>query len=75
MNAQYTLGLMYNNGAGVPQNYVMSYVWLSVATAQGKEDAKEFRDSVSELWLTPDQLARGQEIATKCFESGYQDCK
>ena len=51
VNAQYTLGLMYYNGVGVPQNYVKSYVWLSVATAQGNENANAFRDAVSELWL------------------------
>ena len=31
------------------------------------------RDVVAQR-LTPDQLARGQDIAARCFESGYKDC-
>ena len=27
--AQYTLGNMYYNGAGVPQDYVQSHMWLN----------------------------------------------
>ena len=72
--AQNNLGLMYGNGRGVPENDVEAYVWFSVAAAQGHENARGNRDIVSER-LTPDQRARGQEIATKCFESDYQDCE
>jgi TPR repeat protein len=68
------LGFMYDSGQGVPQNNIRAYVWYSVAAAQGQEAAKRVRDSVSER-LTPDQRARGQEIAAKCFESDYQDCE
>ena len=25
--------------------------------------------------LTPEQLARGQDMATRCFESDFQDCE
>jgi TPR repeat protein len=73
-NAQTDLGVMYENGDGVPENYVKAYVWYSVSAAQGDDIAKNLRDFVSEL-LTPDQRARGQEIATKCFESDYKDCE
>jgi TPR repeat protein len=72
--AQFGLGLFYANGVGVPENDVKSYVWLSVSAAQGNEEAKTSREIVSEV-LTPDQRARGQEIATKCFDSDYQDCE
>jgi len=72
--AQYNLGFMYDNGQGVPENDVEAYVWFSVAAAQGNENARGNRDIVSEQ-LTSDQRARGQEIATKCFESDYQDCE
>jgi TPR repeat protein len=72
--AQNNLGLMYGNGRGVPENDVEAYVWFSVAAAQGHENARGNRDIVSER-LTPDQRARGQEIAAKCFESDYQDCE
>ena len=72
--AQYNLGLMYVNGEGVQQNNVRAYVWWSVAAAQGDNDARGNRDIVSAT-LTPEQLARGQELATRCLESDYQDCE
>jgi TPR repeat protein len=73
-DAQVNLGLMYANGEGVSQKNVRAYVWWSVAAEQGREDAKNDRDMVFER-LTPDQRARGQEIAAKYFESDYQDCE
>ena len=72
--AQFTLGAMYADGKGVPRNYVRAYVWFSVAAAQDDANARRFRDIVSER-LTPDQLARGQDIAVRCFESGYKGCE
>lgn len=72
--AQYFLGGMYANGQGVPQNGVMAYVWFSLAAAQGSEAGRIIRD-ISASQLTPEQLARGQEIAARCFASDYKDCK
>ena len=72
-SAQHNLGIMYANGRGVPQNGVMAYVWESLAAAQGHEDARFNRD-ISANQFTPEQLARGQDIAARCFESGYKDC-
>ena len=73
-NAQNNLGSMYANGEGVPQNNIRAYVWFSVAAAQGNEIARDSRNRVSE-GLTPTQLGQAQQIATKCFESDYQDCE
>jgi TPR repeat protein len=73
-NGQYNLGVMYFDGEGVPQNNVRAYMWWSVAAAQGNESARTNRDITFER-LTPDQLARGQDMATRCFESDYQDCE
>ena len=72
--AQTLLGAMYDEGEGVPQNDVRAYVWFSVAAAQGNETPRGQRDIVSDR-LTPEQLARGQDMATRCFESDYQDCE
>jgi len=71
--AQISLGLMYDMGEGIPQDGVMAYVWLSLAAAQGFETARYHRD-ISAKQLTPEQLARGQDIAARCFASGYKDC-
>ena len=57
-----------------PQNNARAYMWWSVAAAQGNENARANRDRIADE-LTPDQLARGQDIATRCFESDYQDCE
>ena len=51
-----------------------AYVWWSVNAAQGSTPSRTNRDVVADK-LTPEQLARGQEIATRCFESDYQDCE
>jgi len=73
-SAQQNLGVKYESGRGVPQNNVRAYVWYSVAAAQGNEDARTNRDIISER-LTPEQRARGQDMATRCFESDFQDCE
>ena len=73
-SAQYSLGFMYSNGRGVLQNNVRAYVCWSVAAAQGHEDAIGNRDIIANR-LTPEQLARRQDMATRCFESDFQDCE
>ena len=73
-SAQTNLGVMYEQGEGVPEDGVRAYVWFSVAAAQGDENARTNRYIMSER-LTPEQLARGQDMATRCFESDYQDCE
>jgi hypothetical protein len=72
--SQTILGVMYYRGRGVPQNDVRAYMWWSVAAAQGDETARYFRDIVAAS-LSSFQLARGQEMATRCFESDFQDCE
>jgi len=61
MTAQYTLGMMYNNGNGVPKDYVLSHMWLSLAAAGGSKPAIEFRDKVISV-LTPEQIAESNRL-------------
>jgi len=68
------LGFMYRDGQGVPQNDARAYMWWSVLAAQGEESSRSYRDSIAAK-LTPEQLAQGQDMATKCFESNDQDCE
>ena len=35
-NAQYNLGVFYDNGLGVPQDKVSAYTWLNLSAAQGR---------------------------------------
>jgi uncharacterized protein len=67
--AQYTLGLAYLSGVGVPKDAVMSYVWLSRALAGGaglnadeRERAARLRRSL-ERNLDPLEVARGRQMA------------
>jgi len=40
VDAQYNLGLMYDKGYGVPQDYVLARQWYEKAAAQGLADAQ-----------------------------------
>jgi TPR repeat protein len=61
-NAQYNLGVFYDNGLGVPQDRIRAYMWLSLAAMQGRDRAAAFRDLVARL-MTPGQLAEAQKLS------------
>jgi TPR repeat protein len=69
-SAQYNLGVMYNNGQGVVQDYKEAYAWLSVSAANGAAHAVKNRDIAAKK-LTPAQLEKGQALAKVYFEK-YQ---
>ncbi len=60
--AQTKLGLMYEEGWGVPKDYVLAHMWFNLAGAQGHEGASEYRDLLQEA-MTPAQLAEAQRLA------------
>ena len=60
--AQHNLGFMYDNGDGVPVNYVQAYKWFSLSAALGDEDAREYVDLVA-LEMTSEQIAEAQRLA------------
>ncbi len=61
-NAQYNLGVLYDNGLGVPQDRVRAYMWLNLAAMQGRESAATIRDLVARL-MTPVQISEAQKLA------------
>ena len=65
--AQHNLGLMYANGTGVPQDDVLAYAWLNLATAQGNELASENQDKLRTR-MTANQIARAQELSATLFD-------
>ena len=72
VEAQFSLGYLYDKGQGVPQDYAEAYFWSDVAAAgnqdaTGAELAAEARDALASH-LTPDDLSREQERARKWFE-------
>jgi TPR repeat protein len=61
-NAQYNLGVFYDNGLGVPQDKVRAYMWFNLSAAQGREGAAAFRDLIARR-MTPAQIAEAQRLA------------
>ncbi|MGB7278846.1 MAG: hypothetical protein WBD15_13995 [Pseudolabrys sp.] len=61
-NAQYNLGVFYDNGLGVPQDKVRAYMWFNLSAAQGREGAAAFRDLIARR-MTPAQTAEAQRLA------------
>ena len=66
---QYNLGVMYANGAGVPQNYVLAYMWANLAASTGSEKAGKNRDILARS-MTPNQLAEAQKLAREWKPKG-----
>ena len=75
--AQLNIGLMYQNGRGVPQDFVRAHMWTNIAASQGKAEvgaaATKDRDLLAK-GMTPDQIARAQELARVCVASKFKDC-
>ena len=67
------LGWFYLAGEEVPKNYILAYSWYSISLTQGFTEASPVLASL-EQELTTEQIGLAQEIAAKCFESGFTDC-
>jgi|TARA_B110000908_G_scaffold99157_1_gene117100 hypothetical protein len=67
------VGSLYVYGWGVPENDVKAYVWASMGKANGNEIAKE-NIVIYKKRMTKEQIAKAQELATKCYASDYKDC-
>jgi TPR repeat protein len=61
-HAQYNLGVLYDNGLGVPLDKVRAYVWFTLSAAQGREGAATFRDLIARR-MTPAQIDEAQKLA------------
>jgi TPR repeat protein len=61
-DAQYNLGVLYDNGLGLPQDKVRAYMWFNLSAAQGREGAAAFRDLIAGR-MTPTQIAVAQKLA------------
>ena len=60
--AQNILGVMYDKGQGVPQDYVQAYMWLTLAAAQGVKQATEARDRLASQ-MSSAQIEEAQQLA------------
>ncbi len=62
---------MYNNGLGVPRDYVFALMWWNIAVESGHEDAQRDREIVAKQ-MTPDQIAEAQRLAREWMEKHQQ---
>jgi TPR repeat protein len=67
-NAQYKLGMFYLTGKGLPQNYVYSYSWLNLSSAQGMPEANQAKIYL-EGKMTPEQLTEAQRLSEEVYNS------
>ena len=59
-NARFSLGIMYKNGEGVPQDYVQAHMWLNLAASHERmSDAVKERETSPPKW--PGAERRGAE--------------
>ena len=65
--AQNNLGLMYEVGQGVAQDFVQAQIWYNLAAAKGDENARKNRDIVVGK-MTFDQINEAQRLAFEWTE-------
>jgi TPR repeat protein len=73
-NAQASLSSMYIQGQGVIQSKKKAYIWITIAAANGHEDALKYRDTIAKK-LSQKTLEEAQEEASKLYDkiSGATD--
>jgi len=64
VGAQNHLALNYALGRGLPVDYVLAYMWFSIAAAEGDPKAEKGRDLVATR-LTPLQIVQAKELASE----------
>ena len=60
--AQYTLGVMYTQGLGVPQDYVLAHMRFSLSGSNEHKDVVKNRNIVEEK-MSKQQIEKAQELA------------
>lgn len=71
--AQFNLGGLYFEGVGVPQDRLRAYMWFTLAAATGAPGASRNRSSVGRM-LSPEELARAQEMVRQCQQRNFVGC-
>ena len=76
-SAQGNLGVMYDNGEGVPQDYVQAHKWINLAAASRTTKAGDYRlarDAVAEK-MTASQVAEAQRLAREWQQKTWEQLK
>jgi TPR repeat protein len=61
-DAQHFLGLTYEHGKGVSQDFLQAHMWYTLASVNGLEIADKDRDAIAKQ-MTPAQIAEAQQLA------------
>ena len=72
-HAQAYLGVMYVNGEGVTTDYLRAYMWWSLAADNGDQSSAQYQHSTASK-MSPAHVTKSQKMATRCFNSDYNDC-
>ena len=72
-NSMLMLGVMYEKGQGVPQDYIHAHMWLNLAESSGSVAAGNRRDVVARK-MTPSQIEKAEVLAYKCVRKGFKGC-
>ena len=64
IKAMSELGKKYEEGIGVPQNYVTAHFWYNLSQRGVMKKLVNNRDAIAKL-MSPDQIAEAQKLASK----------
>jgi hypothetical protein len=74
---QYNLGLLYDKGQGVPQDFIRAYMWYHLAAKGLNRDdamvARKLRDRVASR-MSAAQIAKALEMGRRCQQSKFKEC-
>ena len=68
-DAQYFLGLTYEHGNGVSQDFIQAHKWDNLAGINGLEIAEKDCDALAKQ-MTPAQIAEAQKLAGEWKPNG-----
>ena len=67
-DAQFNLGLSYDNGEGVPQDYTLAHMWYNLSASKSSGEIKGFAVKARDLLaktMTPEDLSEAQRLASE----------
>ena len=71
--AQTRLGLVYDMGKDVFQDYVLAHMSYNIAVSNGNKTSIFNRDLLAKQ-MTPSQLEEAQDLARECVRKKYKRC-
>ena len=72
-SAQLNLGVAYELGAGVVQDYVKAHMWSNIAAANGEANGSQLRGKVAKM-MTAADISKAQQLARECVAKNYKGC-